>query len=278
MKSEIIPCLWFDGQAKAASSFYASVFNHAEILSSSDVITQLSISRRTYHLLDGGPMFKLNDSISLYVYCGSDAEIERLYPLLMEGGSVIMPLGSYGWCRKYAMVKDQFGVIWQLDVDPINNYQNIVPTFLFANEQRSLINEAMSFYQSVFPNSMTLMEVPYPADSPMEEGSVLFGQYKLNGNIFNAMSSSEEQKFKFNEAFSFVVQCDTQEEIDKFWDALISDGGSPSQCGWLKDKYGISWQIVPAILEKLMSDPDKAPYAMKAFLKMNKFVIADLEE
>lgn len=278
MKTEISPCLWFNGQAKEAAEFYCSIFQNAEILSSDDVITHFAINRRNYSALNGGPMVQVNESISLMVYCGGDAEIERLYKLLQEGGEVNMELKSYQWSRKYAWVKDKFGVSWQLDVDPINNPQNIVPTILFVNENKNKIKEAFSLYESIFPNSKMLMEVPYPEESYMDEGSIMFCQFKLNGNIFNAMSSSEHHDFEINEAVSFVLKCDDQEEIDMFWAELSKDGGKPGKCGWIKDKFGISWQVIPSKLEALMLDPDKAKFAAKAFLKMDKFIIADLEE
>lgn len=97
--------------------------------------------------------------------------------------------------------------------------------------------------------------------------------FDLNGNKFMALNGGP--MFKFNEAVSFVVKCETQEEIDYFWDRLV-EGGEESQCGWLKDKYGVSWQIVPEILEKLMADPEKAPRVVEAFLKMKKFDIKAL--
>ncbi|WP_066220914.1 VOC family protein [Formosa haliotis] len=277
MQTEIYPCLWFNTEAKAAANFYCTVFNDSEILSENDMLVNFKINGKRFMGLNGGPKFKINESISFFVYCGSDAEIERLYKQLTVDGSILMPLGAYPWNQKYAWVKDKFGVSWQLDVDPINSTQTIVPALLFTGTKFAKLEEASSFYQSVFPNSMPLMSAPYESQSPeIPEDTTLFTQFKLNGNIFNAMSSPEKHNFDFNEALSFVVSCDTQEEIDFLWDSLTTQGGEESQCGWLKDQYGVSWQIVPTILESLMQDPERAPKVMEAFLKMKKFNIETL--
>lgn len=121
--------------------------------------------------------------------------------------------------------------------------------------------EAAKFYCSVFTNSKIL------ASNPMVTS------FELNGTKFIGLNGGP--MFKFNEAISFSVDCETQEEIDYFWDRL-TDGGEESQCGWLKDKYGVSWQIVPSILEKLMSDPEKSPRVVEAFMQMKKFDIEKL--
>jgi predicted 3-demethylubiquinone-9 3-methyltransferase (glyoxalase superfamily) len=123
--------------------------------------------------------------------------------------------------------------------------------------------EAAAFYCSVFKNSKITAD----------NGMVV--TFDLNGTRFMGLNGGPQ--FKFNEAVSFVVDCETQEEIDHYWTALTADGGVESQCGWLKDKYGVSWQIVPTILGKLLSDPTKAERVMQAFMQMKKFDIAALE-
>ena len=123
--------------------------------------------------------------------------------------------------------------------------------------------EAAQFYCSVFKDSKITAENP------------MVTTFDLNGKKFMALNAGPE--FKFNEAISFVVDCETQEEIDYYWNKLTADGGSESMCGWLKDKYGVSWQVVPTVLPKLLSNPDKAQKVMQAFMKMKKFNIATLE-
>jgi predicted 3-demethylubiquinone-9 3-methyltransferase (glyoxalase superfamily) len=123
--------------------------------------------------------------------------------------------------------------------------------------------EAAKFYCSIFPNSKIT------ADNQM------VATFELDGK--KVMGLNGGPQFKFNEAVSFVIDCETQEEIDHYWEKLTSEGGQEGNCGWLKDKYGVSWQVVPAILPKLLSDPEKAQKVMDAYLKMKKFDIKTLE-
>ena len=149
----------------------------------------------------------------------------------------------------------------------------ITPCLLFDREAE----EAAKFYVSVFKNSK-ITETSYYGDSgPMPAGTVLMVGFELNGNGFQALNCGTQ--FKFNEAISLSVDCKSQDEVDYFWDKLTADGGAPVQCGWLKDRYGVSWQIVPDVMPRLLKDPDraKANRAMQAMMKMKKIVIADIE-
>ena len=137
--------------------------------------------------------------------------------------------------------------------------QPIYPCIWFNNNAK----EAATFYCSIFKPSSILVDTP------------MVVRFDLNGRIFMGLNGGPH--FTPNEAISFVVECETQEEIDFYWDSLV-EGGKESMCGWLKDKYGVSWQIVPTILGKLMSDPEKAPRVMAAFMQMKKFDIAKLLE
>ncbi|HXS56399.1 MAG TPA: VOC family protein [Hanamia sp.] len=123
--------------------------------------------------------------------------------------------------------------------------------------------EAAKFYCSIFENSKITSD------------NQMVCTFELNGKKFMGLNGGPQ--FNFNEAVSFVVDCETQEEIDHYWNSLISDGGSEGRCGWLKDKFGVSWQIVPAILSKLMSDPARSQKVIEAFMKMTKFDIKALE-
>jgi predicted 3-demethylubiquinone-9 3-methyltransferase (glyoxalase superfamily) len=131
--------------------------------------------------------------------------------------------------------------------------------------------EAVEFYLTVFPNSRRLSELRTNYDGPMPKGSVLTIGFELDGTKFTALNGGPH--FKFNEAISFVVRCDTQDEIDAYWAKLTTRGGAEVQCGWLKDKFGLSWQIVPARLSELVQDPK----AMQAMMQMKKIDIAELE-
>lgn len=150
---------------------------------------------------------------------------------------------------------------------------NIQPFLWFDNEAE----EAAKFYVSVFNNSKILDIVRYTAGAPQPAGTVMTVSFELDGLQFTALNGGP--LFQFSEAISFVVSANDQAEIDRLWDALIADGGSPGRCGWLKDKYGLSWQIVPPILSKLIGDANgaKAGRVMRAMLAMKKIVIADLQ-
>jgi predicted 3-demethylubiquinone-9 3-methyltransferase (glyoxalase superfamily) len=151
--------------------------------------------------------------------------------------------------------------------------QKIVPFLWFDGKAE----EAAKFYVSVFPNSR-LDDVGHYGDEGLaEEGSVMTVSFELNGQEFIALNGGPE--YQFTPAISFVVNCETQAEVDRYWDALTADGGKPVQCGWLADKYGVSWQIVPTVLGELLTDPDdeKSGRVMKAMLGMIKLDIAGLQ-
>ncbi|MFZ1520304.1 MAG: VOC family protein [Ignavibacteriaceae bacterium] len=293
---KIIPFLWYDNNAEEAVHFYTSVFDNSKILSitrynedsakatgqkaDSAMTIGFQLEGQNFTALNGGPHFKLNQSTSFFVYCESDSKIENVFKKLSDGGQVIFPLDKYDWSPKYAWVMDKFGLSWQLDVDKINNPQKIVPAFLFVNDKVLKVKEAVNYYSTVFPDSKIMMEWPYDKSAGLPDGTLLFAQFKLSDYLFNAMSGMGEHKFDFNEAFSFVVNCKDQEEVDYYWDKLTSDGGMESQCSWLKDKFGISWQIVPTRMIELLGDADpvKSQKVMMAMLKMKKIIISDLEK
>ena len=292
---KITPFLWFDNQAEDVASFYTTIFDNSKILnvsryndesakasgqkSGSAMTVSFQLEGQTFTALNGGPHFMLNQSISFFVYCESDSKIENVFKKLSENGKVIFPLDKYDWSPRYAWVIDQFGLSWQLDVDKINNQQKILPAFLFVNDKALKVKGAINYYSNVFPDSKIIMEWPYDKSAGLPDGTLLFAQFKLTDHLFNAMSGMGEHKFDFNEAFSFVVNCKDQNEVDYYWDKLTADGGVESQCAWLKDKFGVSWQIVPTRLIELLGDPDpvKSQKVMTAMLKMKKIIISDLE-
>jgi predicted 3-demethylubiquinone-9 3-methyltransferase (glyoxalase superfamily) len=135
-----------------------------------------------------------------------------------------------------------------------------------------LVKEAVEYYKNIFPSSDTIFEAPFSPDAGIPEGSLLFARFQLNGNVFNAMSSTEYHDYDFTPGNSIVIECETQEEIDYFWEKLGKEGRY-SMCGWLEDKYGVSWQIIPSILPDLMADPVKAQKVTAAFMSMQKLEI-----
>jgi predicted 3-demethylubiquinone-9 3-methyltransferase (glyoxalase superfamily) len=276
MQHNIYPCLWFDGNAKEAATFYCSIFNNSKITTNNGMVVMFEIEGKKIMGLNGGPMFSINPSISFFVTYQSNEEIENIWNKLIDGGSAMMPLDKYPWSEKYGWVKDKFGMTWQLMLGVMPAVvQKITPSFLFVGEQYGMAEEAMKYYTAVFPNAAINTLQLYKADAPQAEGKLEFGQFNIGQENFIVMDGFGEHKFQFNEGLSFVVECDTQEEIDNYWN-ILTQGGSESQCGWLKDKFGVSWQIVPSILSKLMSDSEKAPRVIQAFLKMKKFDIETL--
>jgi predicted 3-demethylubiquinone-9 3-methyltransferase (glyoxalase superfamily) len=200
----------------------------------------------------------------------------RLWKNLSESGAELMPLDKYDWSKKYVWLQDKFGVNWQLSFGGMGKtLQKFVPVLMFTDKQAGNAEQAVRYYTSVFKGSDIIGIVKYTKDDNDIEGTVKHAEFTLGRHAFMAMYSSLMHQFSFNEAISFVVDCEIQEEIDYYWDKL-TDGGEEIQCGWLKDRFGVSWQIVPAILFKLMSDPLRSERVTKAFLQMKKFEIEKL--
>ncbi len=275
MKGKLYPCLWFDGKAKEAATYYSSVFENSQIISENSLVVFFELDGMQFMGLNGGPQFKINPSISFFVFGDSVEVIDKKWKHLSDGGSVMMPLDKYPWNEKYGWCQDKFGVNWQLMMAP-GNEQKIVPSFMFTQQQSGRAEEAINFYTSIFKNSKVEMISRYEKGEGDVEGHIKHARFSLNGESFAAMESSGPHAFTFNEGISMVVPCDNQEEIDYYWNKL-TEGGEESQCGWLKDKFGVSWQIVPAILGKLMSDPEKGKRVMDVVMKSIKFNIEELE-
>jgi predicted 3-demethylubiquinone-9 3-methyltransferase (glyoxalase superfamily) len=276
MTNQIYPCLWFDGQAKAAADFYCEIFSHSEITDDTPMVVTFTLNGQKFIGLNGGPMFMPNPSISFFVVCETIGEIDRVWNKFMDGGSVMMPLDKYPWSEKYGWIQDKFGISWQLYVGKMEDVgQKFSPLLMFANHQNGKAEEAVHFYTSVFQSSSVAGIAKYSATDDDVAGHVMHAQFKLGPYVFMAMDTSKPNMFDFNEGISLVVECENQNEIDYYWDKL-TEGGMESMCGWLKDKYGVSWQIIPAILTKLLNDPSRAERVTQAFLQMRKFDIEKL--
>lgn len=274
MNNKMHPCLWFNGNAKQAATFYCSIFKNSKITIDTPMVVNFELNGKKFMGLNGGPMFKINPSISFFVKCGSLDETNEIWSKLIDGGTALMPIGKYPWNERYGWVQDKFGLTWQVMLHNLTDTKmTITPSLLFTGNQFGRAEEAIHFYSSVFDNSSTDMLAPYPAEDAANAGKLMYSEFNLNKHDFIAMDGPGE--FSFNEALSFVVECNTQEEIDYYWNKL-TEGGVESRCGWLKDKFGVSWQIVPAILGKLMSNPEKSQRVMQVFMQMKKFDIEKL--
>lgn len=275
MSHPIYPCIWFDGQAKEAAEFYGSIFAQSKIISENPMVVLFEIDGKKIMGLNGGPMFKINPSISFFIYCPTEPEVDQVWNDLMNGGKALIPIGAYPWSKRYGWVQDKFGMSWQVMLnEESTSGQSLTPSFLFTSDRFGLAGEAIRFYTSVFENSVAEAIVPFPEGDP-NAGKVMYSEFTLNDYFLIAMDGPGEHAYSFNEAVSFVVECDTQEEIDHFWNAFTKEG-EESMCGWCKDQFGVSWQIVPSILGELMNDPEKGQRVQEAFLKMKKFDIEAL--
>lgn len=277
MTHQIYPCFWFDDNAKEAATFYCSVFEQSSIISENPVVVMFQLGNKKIMALNGGPMFKVNPSISLFVRFSSIDKTKEVWDKLMDSGNVLMPLDKYPWSECYGWVQDKFGLTWQLSVVNEGEQAGITPSMLFTAAQFGRAEEAMKFYAAHFDNSVVKESILYP-DGDANAGKLMYAAFQLNGYDMIAMDGPGAHNYTFDEGVSFVVTCDTQEEIDYYWNNFTANGGQESMCGWLKDRFGVSWQIVPSVLGKLMNDPGKAQKVMQAFLQMKKFDIATLEK
>jgi len=296
-EKKIIPNLWFDRQAEEAARFYTSVFKNSKVgavtraskagfethgLAEGTVMTAaFEIEGLPFIGINGGPLFKFNPSISFLVACRTKEEVDALWGRLAEGGAALMELGAYPFSERYGWTQDRYGLSWQVMAmgdRPIR--QKVVPTLMFVGPQAGRAEEAMRLYASIFKNAKVEDIMRYGHDEePDREGTVKHAGFRLEGQDFAAMDSALAHDFQFNEAVSLMVPCATQAEIDLFWAKLTADGGQESMCGWLKDKFGVSWQVTPVLLEEMLrdADPRKVERVTRAFLSMKKFDIAALE-
>jgi predicted 3-demethylubiquinone-9 3-methyltransferase (glyoxalase superfamily) len=289
----ILPCVWLDAEAEEAGTFYISTFPGGRIAALSrypegsdnpvgkprgSVLTvEIEIAGQRFTLLNGGRQFAPNPSISFFVHVDTADEADRLFGALAAGGQELMPLGKYPWSERYGWVKDRFGVSWQVITGPAFEAFTIVPCLMFANAQRGRAEEAMSTYTRIFANGRIDSIERYAAGEGAE-GTVKHGRFSLDGQLMVAMDSHIEHGFTFDEGLSLQIMCKDQPEIDRFWDAL-SEGGEPGPCGWLKDRFGLSWQVVPAVITTWLTSPDAAARdrVFHALLAMNKLDVTTLE-
>lgn len=271
----IYPCVLFNGKAKEAAEFYCSVLENSIMTSENELMASVETDGQKFICLNG-PEVKLNPSISFYILFDSASSLNKAWNKLQSGGSVLMPLNKYAWSPLYGWLQDKYGLSWQLTLGRIQNSdQRLTPLLMFTGNQAGKAEEAVKFYTSIFKNSGVKQLVRYEAGEGDVEGTLKHAQFNLGKNTLMAMDSSLPHQSGFNDAISLMVECNDQQEIDYYWEKL-TDGGQESMCGWLKDKYGVSWQIVPSVLGKLLSDPSRAERVVNVFLKMRKFDISQL--
>ena len=295
-RQKIIPNLWFEDQAVEAAEFYTSVFENAKIADTTQypdagqeitggeagsvMTVAFEIEGFTFVALNGGPEFSFNPSISFFVSRKTKEEMDELWAQLVDGGEVLIPLDEHPFSDYYGWVQDKYGVTWQL-IHPSNEGDwrpDLVPSLMFTQDNVNKAEDAIEFYTSVFADTELGHLERYPEDTgPAKKGALAFGDFKAEDVWLAIMDTGVEQDFAFNEAISLIVNCETQDEIDALWDALSADPEA-EQCGWLKDQYGVSWQIVPTMLNELPDDDLEAnARMMDALLQMKKLDVAELQ-
>ncbi|MEP7196371.1 MAG: VOC family protein [Saprospiraceae bacterium] len=272
MTNEIYPCLWFDGQAKEAAVFYCSVFDNSKVMMETPMMVGFELNGKKLMGLNGGPQYKINPSISMFVHCTSTEECERIWNSLSEDALVLMQLNNYPWSEKYGWLQDKFGFTWQIMK---SDKDRMMPAMLFTGANFGRAKEAMDYYTKVFAKSRIDRVNYYPEGSGFD-GKVTYSEIMLDDYPLVVMDGPNEHKFTFSEGVSLVVHCANQEEIDYFWNDFTKDGGEESRCGWCKDKFGVSWQIIPTNLGEILGNSQNGQRAFNAMLQMKKLIINDL--
>ncbi|WP_178021729.1 VOC family protein [uncultured Paenibacillus sp.] len=297
MSSSIAVHLWFDKEAKEAAEFYCSVFPDSRITgvttindtpSGDSEMVSFTVWGFPFMAISAGPYFKMNPSISCIVNFDPSRDpnarkmLDEAWDKLSDGGGALMPLDRYPFSERYGWIQDKYGFTWQLMLTNPDGEPRpaIVPSLMFIGDNCGKAEEARELYLSVFRNAKSGALVKYgPGQEPDREGTVMFTDFMLENTWLAAMDSAHAHGFSFNEAISLLVNCETQEEIDHYWGHLSADPEA-EQCGWLKDRYGVSWQISPTILDEMMTrgTPEQRHRVTQAFLKMKKFNLSELQQ
>lgn len=291
MNDKIVPHLWFDKEAVQAAKFYTSVFPLSKVKKVTQIhntpsgdcdIVSFQLAGKPFMSISAGPYFTFNPSISFMYSTTSVKEVDAIWKKLTKHGKILMPLEKYPFSDHYGWVQDKFGLSWQIGVikGMPAGQQCITPTLMFTDKVLGKAEEAAKFYMKIFKKSKTNGMFYYGKGmKPNKEGTLQYGSITIEGYEMAMMDSGLAHGVGFNEAISFIVNCKDQKEIDYYWNKLSADPKA-EQCGWLKDKFGVSWQIVPAAMEKMMQTKDKKALARvtQAFLKMKKFNIKKLQE
>ena len=293
--AKIVPHLWFDHEAVEAATFYASVFPRSEVehvgklpgTPSGDCdVVAFHIHGQPFLAISAGPLFTRNPSVSFIVNFDpgrmQDAagSLEQVWARLSERGTVRMPLGAYPFSKRYGWVEDRYGVSWQLILtDPSGEERPfVVPSLLFCGKAAGQAEKAIEHYVQVFGDARRGATVRYPEGmGPDRAGTLMFADFRLGDTWLAAMDSARMHGFGFNEAISLLVQCEDQAELDRLWAGLSADPAS-EQCGWLKDRFGVSWQVAPRELQRMVRQgtPEQVAALVQAFLPMRKLDVATL--
>ncbi len=272
MKNSIYPAFWFDQNAKEAMQFYCSTFKESLITEENDVVVCAEIYGFSLIGINGGPIFKANPSISLMLFYQDKIELDQVWEKLSEQGQVLMPLQQYPWSEHFGWVQDKYGFSWQLNLGDLQEVgqQKVIPNFMFSGHTLGKCKKALEFYQDLF-RDMHVQGIQYQ-DAESLSTHVKHCQFSVHDLIFMARDGDTTQDFTFNEAISMVIECRDQAEIDYYWDK-ITENGTENRCGWCKDQFGVSWQIVPENMGQILKQHGKAQLRL---MSMNKIIIDQL--
>ena len=286
---KLIPHLWYNDNAREAATWYVSLFENSGIDQTTVIYDTPSgdaelvdFHLANFHIssISAGPFFQFNPSLSFMVSCVDSSEVQRLYTAFSEGGTVLMPLDSYSFSPQYAWVQDRYGLSWQLIQDEnLTEKTYIRPTLLFSGNSCGKALDAMDYYAKVFPNS-SKGYVHHYGDGEAEDSraKINYGELTLMGTPWVVMDNNFGGDYDFDEAFSFIIQCEHQGEVDDYWELLSFDPES-EQCGWLKDQFNLSWQVTPRSISTMMATAteEEMRRLTKAFLPMKKLDIHLIE-
>lgn len=281
--------LWFDQEAEEAVNFYTSVFPNSEITNkaviedtpSGDALSiEFRLENLFFSAINGGPHFKFNPSISIMVSLPDGQAVDELYEILSPGGHDLMPLDSYPFSERYAWIADKYGLTWQLMVNPeLAESSKLRLNLLFSDEMCGQAGAALEFYQFIFDDSEVTVNSRYAEGEAQDDrAKINYSELHLNDVELVLMDHGMGGDFNFNEAFSLMILCASQVEVDYYWDKL-SHVPEAEQCGWLKDQFGISWQVVPIGMYELMAEgtDEEIKNVTQAMLQMKKIDLAELE-
>ncbi|MCB9779380.1 MAG: VOC family protein [Alphaproteobacteria bacterium] len=277
MALSLKPCFWLHDGAAEAVATYTSIFPNSRVRSAGPLVWDLEIQGQPVMLLQAGPMYRAGPALSLHVRLSDADTLRRAWDALCEGGKVFMPLQEWPWSPLYGWVEDARGIGFQLAlVDAEDDGPRVIPGLLFVNERCGRARDALAHYTDLFaqvggPDAAAVVVPPPPGDV------VPFAMMRLAGTPVAVGDGPGQHAFGFDEGGSLFVGCQTQAEVDGLWEGLIADGGRESRCGWLVDRFGVSWQIVPTALLRLLGDPQVAGPVHEAMMGLNKLDIAVLE-
>ena len=279
----IVPHLWFNDNAKEAVNFYRTLFDDSKMMleqkldgtpsGENAAYYEFTLAGQLFGALNGGPHFTFNPAISISVNCETIEETEVLWQKLIEGGRALMPLQEYTFSKLYGWVEDKYGLSWQVIYTEGFEYeQKITMQLMFSGHMTGKANEAIKYYTDLFKDGVIGDFHEYEeGQAVQEDAKISHANFSILDTEILASDNGTQTDYTFNEAISLMVLCVTQAEIDYYWEKLSADPEA-EQCGWLKDKFGVSWQIVPANMNELMNRGTQAQIdaVTQEFLKMKK--------